>query len=90
MDACLAPPRLRLRCGFGWFGVVDVVWESLLNDLIREDTESETRLPITGECKWAKDPWPCPPDFIGVEWALNALAWMLEMADEVVPGCTLL
>ena len=63
--ACLFPPRLRLRCGFGWLSGV-VVDDSLLNDLMIDDTESETLLPSPGDCVVLKALGVVPRDLIGV------------------------
>ncbi len=51
----LFPPRLRLRWGFGGFSDC-ADGDSLLKDLIIEDTESETLLPIPGELNRANAP----------------------------------
>ena len=83
--ACLFPPRLRLRCGFGWLSGV-VVDDSLLNDLIIDDTESETLLPSPGDCVALKAFEFVPLDLIGVVCALNALDFAAVL-PEVEMAC---
>ena len=82
---CLFPPRLRLRCGFGWLSGV-VVDDSLLNDLIIDDTESETLLPSPGDCVVLKALEFVPRDLIGVACALNALD-LAAVVPEVEMAC---